>query len=141
MLWLVFKGAKPPGFEQATSRALEPCRAARTWQERPSASNISARGPRTLEDPLRTSPVLAINALCASTVWAQAPAQPKTLGAFEELSAPNSADGIARAQGRACCQFGILEKHGPASPVGQHLLTSATWRSNAAQQDTPSSFP
>src|SRR5205814_647625 len=48
--------------------------AARTWQESPRASNVSTRGPPILEDPLHKTLLLSINALCASIVWAQAPA-------------------------------------------------------------------
>src|SRR5207247_2325300 len=54
---------------------IEPLRAAaRTWQESPRARKVSARGPRILEDPVHKTLLLSINALCASIVWAQAPA-------------------------------------------------------------------
>jgi creatinine amidohydrolase len=90
---------------------------------------------------LRTPLLLSINALCASTVWAQAPAQPKLSVHWEELSAAEFRDGIARAQGTCLLPFGILEKHGPHLPLGNDLLNVRYVALNAAQQEYAIVFP
>src|SRR6267143_7324917 len=74
-----------------------------TWRESPRAGNVSARGPRILEDPLHKTLLLSINALYASVVWAQAPSPPspqtKLSVHWEELSAAEFRDAIGRARG------------------------------------------
>jgi len=85
--------------------------------------------------------LLAINVLGASTVWAQSPAQAKLSVHWEELSAAEFTDGIARAQGTCLLPFGVLEKHGPHLPLGNDLLNVRYAALNAAQQEYAIVFP
>ena len=95
--------------------------------------------------------LLAINALCASIVWAQAPAaapapsQPSPQNRlsvhWEELTAADFRDAIGRAQGTCLLPFGILEKHGPHLPLGNDLLNVRYAALNAAQQEYAIVFP
>ncbi len=85
--------------------------------------------------------LLSINALCASTLWAQSPVQPKLSVHWEELSAAEFRDGIARAQGTCLLPFGILEKHGAHLPLGNDLLNVRYAALNAAQQEYAIVFP
>ena len=68
--------------------------------------------------------LLSINVVCASIAWAQSPpaAQSKLSVHWEELTAADFKDGIARAQGTCLLPFGIMEKHGPHLPLGNDLL-------------------
>src|SRR5207245_4278813 len=97
---------------------------------------------RTLQDPLRTSLRLSINALCASFVWAQSPSsQNKPSVHWEELTAADFKDAIARAQGTCLLPFGILEKHGAHLPLGNDLLNVRYAALSAAQQEYAIVFP
>src|SRR2546430_7480827 len=93
---------------------------------------------------LYKSLLLSINVLGApivSTVRAQAPAPPKLSVHWEELSAAEFKDGIARAQGTCLLPFGILEKHGPHLALGNDLLNVRYAALNAAQQEYAIVFP
>ena len=91
---------------------------------------------------MRKSLLLSINALCASTVWAQSPSPQSKLSVhWEELSAAEFRDAIARAQGTCLLPFGILEKHGPHLPLGNDLLNVRYAALNAAQQEYAVVFP
>jgi len=85
--------------------------------------------------------LFSINLLSASIVSAQAPAQSKLSVHWEELSAADFRDGIARAQGTCLLPFGILEKHGPHLPLGNDLLNVRYVALNAAQQEYAIVFP
>src|SRR6058998_397285 len=101
--------------------------------------------PTHTEDPLHKTLLLSINASCASIVWAQAPSPPppqnKLSVHWEELTAADFRDGIARAQGTCLLPFGILEKHGPHLPLGNDLLNVRYAALNAAQQEYAIVFP
>jgi creatinine amidohydrolase len=91
---------------------------------------------------LYKSLLLSINALCVSLVWSQSPsAQSKLSVHWEELTAADFKDGIARAQGTCLLPFGILEKHGPHLPLGNDLLNVRYVALNAAQQEYAIVFP
>src|SRR5690242_5912543 len=85
--------------------------------------------------------LLSVNLLCASVLWAQAPAQAKLSVHWEELTAADFKDGIARAQGTCLLPFGIMEKHGPHLPLGNDLLNVRYVAINAAQQEYAIVFP
>ncbi len=87
--------------------------------------------------------LLAINALCVSVLWSQAPAtKPAQLSVhWEELTAADFKDGIAKAQGTCLLPFGIMEKHGPHLPLGNDLLNVRYVALNAAQQEYAIVFP
>src|SRR5207247_1042140 len=101
--------------------------------------------PTHTEEPLHKTLLLSINAFCASIVWAQAPSPPppqnKLSVHWEELTAADFRDGIARAQGTCLLPFGILEKHGPHLPLGNDLLNVRYAALNAAQQEYAIVFP
>jgi len=82
-----------------------------------------------------------MNVLGASVAWAQTPAPPKLPVQWEELSAAEFKDGIARAQGTCLLPFGIMEKHGPHLPLGNDLLNVRYVALNAAQQEYAIVFP
>src|SRR5437762_8443276 len=71
----------------------------------------------------------------------QAPPQNKLSVHWEELSAAEFRDGIARAQGVCLLPFGILEKHGLHLPLGNDLLNVRYAALNAAQQEYAIVFP
>ena len=84
--------------------------------------------------------LLSLSVLGASTLWAQTP--PARLSVhWEELSAAEFKDGIARAQGTCLLPFGIMEKHGPHLPLGNDLLNVRYVAINAAQQEYAIVFP
>jgi creatinine amidohydrolase len=85
--------------------------------------------------------LLSVNVLCASVMWAQAPAPAKLSVHWEELTAADFKDGIARAQGTCLLPFGIMEKHGPHLPLGNDLLNVRYVAINAAQQEYAIVFP
>ena len=85
--------------------------------------------------------LLSINALCASIVWAQAPAQAKLSVQWEELTAAEFKDAVTRAQGTCLLPIGIMEKHGPHLPLGNDLLNVRYVSLNAAQQEYAVVFP
>jgi creatinine amidohydrolase len=78
----------------------------------------------------------------ASSVWAQSPpSQSKPSVQWEELSAAEFKDGIARSQGTCLLPFGIMEKHGPHLPLGNDLLNVRYVALNAAEQEYAIVFP
>ena len=85
--------------------------------------------------------LLSINVLGASIVSAQTPAQPKLSVRWEELSAAEFRDAIARAQGTCVLPIGIMEKHGPHLPLGNDLLNVRYAVLNATQQEYAIVFP
>ena len=68
-------------------------------------------------------------------------AQTKLSVRWEELSAAEFRDAIARAQGTCLLPFGIMEKHGPHLPLGNDLLNVRYAALNAAQQEYAIVFP
>ena len=91
---------------------------------------------------MRTSSLLPITALFASTMLAQSPSAPGRLSVhWEELTAGDFRDAIARAQGTCLLPFGIMEKHGPHLPLGNDLLNVRYAALNAAQQEYAVVFP
>jgi creatinine amidohydrolase len=91
---------------------------------------------------MRTPVLLSIGFLFASTVTAQTPAPQNRISVhWEELTAGDFKDGIARAQGTCLLPIGILEKHGPHLPIGNDLLNARYVALNAAQQEYAVVFP
>jgi len=68
-------------------------------------------------------------------------AQTKLSVRWEELSAAEFRDAIARAQGTCLLPFGIMEKHGPHLPLGNDLLNVRYAALSAAQQEYAIVFP
>jgi len=85
--------------------------------------------------------LISINVLGASIVSAQSPTPPKLSVQWEELSAAEFKDAIARSQGTCLLPFGIMEKHGPHLPLGNDLLNVRYVALNAAQQEYAVVFP
>src|SRR5438132_1464511 len=91
---------------------------------------------------VRQSWLLSLSVLCASTMRAQSPSQQnKPSVHWEELTAADFKDAIARAQGTCLLPFGILEKHGAHLPLGNDLLNVRYAALNAAQQEYAIVFP
>ena len=91
---------------------------------------------------MRSSSLLSIAVLCASTASAQPPAAPARLSVhWEELTAADFRDAITRAQGTCLLPIGIMEKHGPHLPLGNDLLNVRYASLNAAQQEYAVVFP
>src|SRR3954453_8482792 len=93
---------------------------------------------------MRTSSLLSIAVLFAfaSTAAAQTPAAPARPSVhWEELTAADFRDAIARAQGTCLLPIGIMEKHGPHLPLGNDLLNVRYASLNAAQQEYAVVFP
>lgn len=67
--------------------------------------------------------------------------QSKLSTKWEELSAGDFRDAIAKAQGTCLLPFGILEKHGPHMPLGTDLLNVRYVAEHAAQQEFVVIFP
>ena len=84
---------------------------------------------------------LLLSVTVASIASAQTPAPPKLSVHWEELSAAEFRDAIARAQGTCLLPFGIMEKHGPHLPLGNDLLNVRYVALNAAQQEYAIVFP
>ena len=85
---------------------------------------------------MRRSSSALVALLFASTAWAQAPTAPGRISVhWEELTAADFRDAIARAQGTCLLPFGIMEKHGPHLPLGNDLLNVRYVAINAAQQE------
>src|SRR3954471_5419047 len=100
------------------------------------------RGSRNIVKTVCTSILYSIAVLGASTASAQSPqtaAKPSVH--WEELTAADFKNGIARAQGTCLLPFGILEKHGPHLPLGNDLLNVRYVALNAAQQEYAIVFP
>src|SRR5256714_4452452 len=85
------------------------------------------------EGHVNTTLLLVIQVLSAS--------QNKLSVHWEELTAADFKDGIARAQGTCLLPFGIMEKHGPHLPLGNDLLNVRYVALNAAQQEYAIVFP
>ncbi len=68
-------------------------------------------------------------------------AQTKLSTKWEELTAGDFKDAIAKAQGTCLLPFGILEKHGPHLPLGTDLLNVRYVAEHATQQEYAVIFP
>jgi creatinine amidohydrolase len=68
-------------------------------------------------------------------------AQQKLSVHWEELTAPDFAQGISRSGGTCLLPFGILEKHGPHLPLGTDLLDVRHAALHAAAQEYAIVFP
>jgi len=68
-------------------------------------------------------------------------AQQKLSVHWEELTAPDFAQGIARSGGTCLLPFGIIEKHGPHLPLGTDLLDVRYAALHAAEQEYAVVFP
>lgn len=93
---------------------------------------------------MRKSSLLSFAVLVAfaSTATAQTPAAPARPSVhWEELTAADFRDAIARAQGTCLLPIGIMEKHGPHLPLGNDLLNVRYASLNAAQQEYAVVFP
>jgi creatinine amidohydrolase len=89
--------------------------------------------------------LLSIQVFSVSVLWSQAPqpsnTQNKLSVHWEELTAADFKDAIARAQGTCLLPIGIMEKHGPHLPLGNDLLNVRYVALNAAQQEYAVVFP
>ena len=81
--------------------------------------------------------ILATLMLFATSVYAQTKLSTK----WEELTAADFRDAIAKAQGTCLLPFGIFEKHGPHLPLGTDLLNVRYVSEHAAQQEYAVIFP
>ena len=70
-----------------------------------------------------------------------AAAQQKLSAHWEELTAPDFVQAIARSGGTCLLPFGIIEKHGPHLPLGTDLLDVRYAVLNAAEQEYAVVFP
>ncbi len=70
-----------------------------------------------------------------------ADAQTKLSSKWEELTAGDFREAIARAQGTCLLPFGILEKHGPHLPLGTDLLNVRYVSEHAAELEYAVIFP
>jgi creatinine amidohydrolase len=68
-------------------------------------------------------------------------AQTKLSTKWEELTAGDFKEAIAKAQGTCLLPFGILEKHGPHLPLGTDLLNVRYVAEHAAQEEYAVIFP
>jgi creatinine amidohydrolase len=68
-------------------------------------------------------------------------AQTKLSTKWEELTAGDFKEAIAKAQGACLLPFGILEKHGPHLPLGTDLLNVRYVAEHAAQEEYAVIFP
>jgi len=83
--------------------------------------------------------VLILATLLLATCGVQA--QTKLSTKWEELTAGDFKEAIAKAQGTCLLPFGILEKHGPHLPIGTDLLNVRYVAEHAAQQEYTVIFP
>ncbi|HKW39911.1 MAG TPA: creatininase family protein [Gemmatimonadales bacterium] len=90
---------------------------------------------------MHKSLLVSINVFCASIAWSQTPSSAPLSVHWEELTAADFKEGIARAQGTCLLPFGILEKHGAHLPLGNDLLNVRYAALNAAQQEYAIVFP
>ena len=97
---------------------------------------------------MHKSLLLSFNVLLVTALGGQTPArtpssapQSKLSAQWEELSAAEFRDAIARSQGTCLLPFGIMEKHGPHLPLGNDLLNVRYVALNAAQQEYAVVFP
>jgi creatinine amidohydrolase len=70
-----------------------------------------------------------------------AAAQQKLSVHWEELTAPDFAQAIARSGGTCLLPFGIIEKHGPHLPLGSDLFQARYATLHAAEQEYAVVFP
>jgi creatinine amidohydrolase len=82
--------------------------------------------------------LILVNFLCMA---GGADAQSKLSTKWEELTAPDFKEAIAKAQGTCLLPFGILEKHGPHLPLGTDLLNVRYVAEHAAQEEYAVIFP
>src|ERR1041384_2017657 len=134
-----------PGARDAPGQpALSPLLAAPTHRVYvPHPDRLSQVWPQSSSGGhVRHSLLLSISVLCASTMRAQSPApQNKPSVHWEELTAAEFKDAIARAQGTCLLPFGIMEKHGPHLPLGNDLLNVRYAALHAAEQEYTVVFP
>ena len=91
---------------------------------------------------MRTSSLLCMTVLLASTAAAQAPAAQGRLSVhWEELTADDFREAITRAKGTCLLPFGIMEKHGPHLPIGNDLLNVRYAALHGAEQEYAVVFP
>ena len=76
--------------------------------------------------------LILVNFLCMA---GGADVQSKLSTRWEELTAGDFKEAIAKAQGTCLLPFGILEKHGPHLPLGTDLLNVRYVAEHAAQED------
>lgn len=88
---------------------------------------------------MRSCTVLIL-AICIATA-APANGQAKLSVKWEELTAGDFVQAIAKAQGTCLLPFGILEKHGPHLPLGTDLLNVRYVAEHAAQEEYAVVFP
>jgi creatinine amidohydrolase len=86
---------------------------------------------------LRSIPVLLLTIASACATLAQSRLPMK----WEELTASEFKEAIAKSQGTCLLPFGILEKHGPHLPIGTDLLNVRYVSEHAAQQEYAVIFP
>ena len=84
--------------------------------------------------------IVLILAFCI-TGAAPASGQTKLSVKWEELTAGDFVQAIAKSQGTCLLPFGILEKHGPHLPLGTDLLNVRYVSEHAAQQEYAVVFP
>ena len=82
-----------------------------------------------------------ISVMATLIFMGSANAQTKLSPKWEELTAGDFRDAVARAQGTCLLPFGILEKHGPHMPLGTDLLNVRYVAEHAAQQEYVVIFP
>ena len=68
-------------------------------------------------------------------------AQTKLSAKWEELTAGDFKEAIAKSQGTCLLPFGILEKHGPHLPIGTDLLNARYVAEHAAEEEYAIIFP
>jgi creatinine amidohydrolase len=91
---------------------------------------------------MRRSSLLSLALLIASTAGAQTPAAPAGLSVhWEELTAADFKDAIARAQGTCLLPIGIMENPAPNLPIGNDLINVRYVSLKAAQQEFAVVFP
>src|SRR5215469_3903259 len=86
---------------------------------------------------LRWIPVLLLTIASAYATLAQSKLPVK----WEELTASEFKEAIAKSRGTCLLPFGILEKHGPHLPIGTDLLNVRYISEHAAQQEYAIIFP
>ena len=86
---------------------------------------------------LRLIPVLLLTIASADASLAQSKLPMK----WEELTASEFKEAIAKSRGTCLLPFGILEKHGPHLPIGTDLLNVRYISEHAAQQEYAIIFP
>ena len=74
-----------------------------------------------------------------ATVWTEG--QGKLSAKWEELTAAEFREAIAKSQGTCLLPFGILEKHGPQLPLGTDLLNVRYVTEHAVEQEYAVIFP